>query len=121
MASKKSRPTYTSKGQRRCVARKTLNAMRRDRRENPSIDSLFQASDHRRLVLGRPKDKNLAILYKKYVEEDRVNSRAEDLFKSFKSAGVTWAACVQAVKTDYIAQLEMKFGRAPKTKEKTDK
>ncbi len=110
---------YTSKGQRPNVARKTVNAMRRDRRLNPAIDSIFQRMDHRRMVLSRPKDRNLAKLHKKYSTQEQVKNRAESLFKQFQGAGVTWAACIQAVKTDYIGQLEMKFGRINvKVKEK---
>lgn len=107
---KKLRSTYISKGQRKCTARKTINAMRRDRRENPSIKSIFQSSEHRRTILGRPKDKNLAVLYKKYVEEDRIKSQAENLYRKFQAAGIHWAACVQAVKTDHMGQLEMRYG-----------
>lgn len=110
---------YTSKGQRPNVARTTINAMRRDRRLNPSIASIFQRAEYRSMVLSRPKDRKLANLHKKYVEQEQIKSRAEGLYKQFIGAGVTWAACVQAVKTDYIGQLEMKYGRiTAKVKEK---
>ncbi len=121
MAKKKSgaKILYTSKGQRRNVARATILAMRRDRRLNPSVASIFQRAEHRSMVLSRPKDRNLATLYKKYSDQELVKARAEGLFKQFQGAGVTWAACVQAAKTDYVGQLEMKYGRINvKVKEK---
>ena len=119
MAKGKTKTPYTSKGQRRNVARSTINAMRVDRRLNPSVESIFQRSEHRRMILSRPKDRSLARLYKKYSEQQAVELRAEGLFKQFQGAGVTMAACIQAVKTDYIGALEMKYGRINvKVKEK---
>ena len=101
---------YISKGQRPNVSRKILNSMRRERRENPSVKSMFQKSDHRRLILSRSKDKSIAELHRKYVEEDRVIASANNIFLKYKSAGIKWAACIQAAKTDYLGQLEMKYG-----------
>lgn len=110
---------YTSKGQRPNVARKTINAMRRDRRLNPSVDSVYARAEHKRIVLSRPKDRSLATLHKKYIAEEQIKLRAESLYKQFQGAGVKWSACVQAVKTNWITQLEMKFGRINvKVKEK---
>lgn len=102
---------YTSKGQRPNVARRTVNAMRRGRRIAPSVESISQRAEHRNMVLSRPKDRSIATLHKKYVEQDRIQRRASELFKQFQGAGIKWSACIQAVKTDWIAQLEMKFGR----------
>ncbi len=110
---------YTSKGERRNVSRKIVNAMRRDFRLNPSLRSIFQKMDHKRLILSRPKDKSVADQFKKYTEAEQVRLRAESLQKQYQGVGIKFSACVQAVKTNYIPQLEMKFGRIDvKVKEK---
>ena len=93
--------------------------MRRDRRLNPSLASIFQKMDHKRAILSRPKDKNVAAQFKKYTEAEQVRLRAEGLQKQYQGVGIKYSACVQAVKTNYIPQLEMKFGRIDvKVKEK---
>ena len=110
---------YTSKGERRNVARKTVNAMRRERRLKPTLESIFQKMDHKRLILSRPKDKSVADQFKKYVDNDQIKLRAEALQKQYRGVGIKYSACVQAVKTNYVPQLEMKFGRIDvKVKEK---
>ena len=37
-------------------------------------------------------------------------AEAERLWLQYKDKGVTWAACVQAVKTDWVIQLRAKYG-----------
>lgn len=38
-----------------------------------------------------------------------IEARARELYEQFKDAGVTWAAAVQAVKTDWVAQFVVKW------------
>jgi hypothetical protein len=61
--------------------------MRRERREKPPIDTL------------------LARRSRESGEERAAREQAEELFRRFHGEGVTWAACVQAVKTNWVASL----------------
>ena len=36
--------------------------------------------------------------------------QAEELWHEYRSKGATWAACVQAVKTNWVAQFRAKYG-----------
>jgi hypothetical protein len=104
----KTRKTYTSKGQRRNVARKLVNAMRRDRRANPSLGMLLARLTYRN-DLGRRKDKDSQARFTNLLAKEAVYNRALELFDKYKSAGVTWAACVQAIKTDWVPSFETKW------------
>jgi hypothetical protein len=71
----------------RNVARHTLKAMRRERRRTPSIEAL------------------LARWRRETPQERAVRDQAEELLRQLQADGVTWAACVQAVKTRWVASL----------------
>jgi hypothetical protein len=71
----------------RNVSKRTLKAMRRERRENPPVETL------------------LARRSRESPEERSVREQAEDLFRRFHAEGVTWAAAVQAVRTNWVASL----------------
>ncbi len=73
------------------VSRKTRKMMRRARRANPSVDA----------ILARQAAETPA--------RRAVRLRAEELLARFGPAGATWAACVQAVKTDWVAGLIRKY------------
>lgn len=73
------------------VARKTRNVMRRERRANPTVDML------------------LARLRAETVAERALRERAEALVQEYGSKGATWAAAVQAVKTDWVASFRNKY------------
>ena len=61
------------------VSRKIRNLMRRERRAIPTP------------------------------ERSPEKRQAEDLWQEYQSQGATWAACVQAVKTGWIAQFRAKY------------
>jgi hypothetical protein len=73
------------------VSRKIRNLMRRERRANPTLEMIF----------ARRKSET--------PEKRRVRERAEELWRDYHPNGATWAACVQAVKTDSIGQLISKY------------
>tara|TARA_R110001606_G_scaffold397597_2_gene574564 strand:+ start:12768 stop:13061 length:294 start_codon:yes stop_codon:yes gene_type:complete len=84
-------PAVVARGENEMrLSRKIRNAMRRERRANPSAEDII-----RRQKTETP-------------EKRSVRERAEALQGELKSKGVTWAACVQAIKTDWIAQLKNK-------------
>lgn len=91
---------YVSKGTQRNVARATINAMRRERK--PTVESVLQ-SQRARAECRDPK------LRERYIEEARVLSVASDLLARYNGVA-TWAACVQAVKTDSVSQFHNKYG-----------
>jgi hypothetical protein len=45
----------------------------------------------------------------KYLQEDAIQRRASELFFQYQDLGVTFGACVQAIKTDHIAQFQVKW------------
>ncbi len=65
------------------VSRKIRNLMRRERRAIPTPELS--------------------------PEKRRVQEQAEDLWREYQSKGATWAACVQAVKTGWIAQFKSRY------------
>lgn len=69
----------------RNVSRDTLHALRRERRQNPTLGTL----------IGQRRRES--------PEERAIRERAEELYRRFQADGTTWAACVQAVKTDWVA------------------
>lgn len=78
---------------------------------------------HRDFVISKMRPKELA---NKYIEEDRVERAAIELHTKYGEVGATWAACVQAVKTDYVPQFHLKYAEkmkenAAKTKSMDDK
>jgi len=42
-------------------------------------------------------------------ENRKVRKRAEELYREYGPKGATWAACVQAVKTNWINQFVKKY------------
>jgi len=98
---KKSGTSYTSKGERPNVARKTVLAMRRERRQDRSSESVFQRQVARAAARGE--------LRKKYDAEDSMMRVAQDLWSRYQGV-VDWAACVQAAKTDWVSQFHNKYG-----------
>ena len=100
---------YVSKGQRPNVSRQQLIMGRAERRANPTVASMMASAEHKANILSRTKDKSIAPLREKYIEDDRVSRRAGELFKKYSAKGATYAACVQAVKTDWISSFENKY------------
>jgi hypothetical protein len=73
------------------VSRKICKAMRRERRANPTAEMLL-----RQRAAETP-------------EKRLQREQAEELYKQFHSKGATWAACVQAVKTDWVGSFKAKY------------
>ena len=92
---------YISQGKHPTISRWLKNAMRRDRRAVHNNDSHFQSMRDRASARGAVKDK--------HIEEERVENAANDLFSRYGHV-VDWAACVQAVKTDYVPSFHNKYG-----------
>lgn len=121
MGKKTSRPQYISKGERRSVSKKITNALRRDFLATPSIDSIFQAMNYKTLMLSKTKDKKVVEIHKKLIEKDKVTRKAAELLKRYNRAGLTWAGAIQAVKTDFITAIDLKYGRIKAESDETDK
>ena len=73
------------------VSRKTVKLARREKQTNPSLMQVL----HRRAGES-PKQR-------------AIRETAEGLYREYASKGATWAACVQAVKTDWISQFKNKY------------
>jgi hypothetical protein len=91
-----------SQGLRPTVSRRLRNALRKDRRSTFSVESFFQ----RERSISANRDKRLA---EKYASEERTLHTATDLFARYNSVA-TWAACVQAAKTEWVSQFHVKYG-----------
>jgi hypothetical protein len=92
------------------------NALRLDRRANPSLDTVFARLKHRETILSRTHDHRNRDLRQRYEAEESVQSQAQQLFNQYGTAGATWAACVQAVKTSWVGQFTMKWSQRAPTK-----
>lgn len=97
--------SYVSKGLRKNVSRKTLIDMRKDRKAKRPVEDVLAKLRHRDEVMRRGTAKQVEKLEKAIYVEDR----ATELYTQYQEVGITWAACVQAVKTDYISQLHQKW------------
>ena len=76
------------------VSRKTVKLARREKRANPSL---------------------MQILHRQVGESPRkreIREKAEGLYREYASKGATWAACVHAVKTDWISQFKNKYRKS---------
>ena len=114
MAEKK-KSKYVSKGLVRNVSRKTLIELRAERKKVFNLRSWKARNDHRNFILSRH-EPSYSKLRKRYEYEEFVSGRATDLFEQYKNAGITWAACVHAVKTDWVPKLHIKWGPRLKTR-----
>lgn len=101
--------TYVSKGQRPNVSRKIRNMVRRSRREDRPLEDILKSDANRQRVLEKPSGDRERKLRDRYREEDRVAKAAAMLFKQFENQGMSWAAAVQAVKTDKIPEVTEKY------------
>ena len=50
-----SRSAYVSKGQRRNVARKTINAMKSEKRLNPPVKDVLARMKYRQEIINKPR------------------------------------------------------------------
>lgn len=99
----------------RSVSRKVHNMMRREHRINPALKDVLIRMEHRQGIILNPRGKKEHELRDRYLDEDYTNRAAEKLFEQYKEIGITWAACVQAIKTNFAEQLHSKWGPRLKT------
>ncbi len=94
----------------RNVSRRTYNMMRREHRANPALEDVLKRMEHRQGIISNPKGKKEHELRDRYLDEDYTNQAAKKLFEQYKVIDITWAACVQAIKTNFAEQLHSKWG-----------
>lgn len=109
----------------RSVSRKLVNALRRDRRDNPSLESMMASETFRRTIISRKNEHNADAkrLREKFIKEESIHARACVLFDQFRNTcenidpkiknrklNNLWAQAVQAVKTDKVDMLQQKYG-----------
>ena len=99
---------YVSKGQRDSVSKQTRKAIHRDR--DTSVKSLLQSFAVKEFTMTsqNKKDKKLA---EKYKAELEIKTGASRLINRYGKCGLTWAAAVQATKTDYTETLTKKWNK----------
>ena len=110
MAKKGTKIGYTSKGQRRNVARKTVNMMRRERRANPRMEDVLKRMAYREAIINRPRGDKEKELSKRYDAEDKILLQAEELMDHYRDVGLPRSAAIQAAKTNFSEQLHAKWG-----------
>jgi len=105
----------------RNVSRRTYNMMRREKRTNPKLVDVLKRMEHREGIIFNPKGKKENELRDRYLDEDYVKRSAEKLFIQYEEIGITWAACVQAIKTNFAEQLHSKWGPRLKAHREAEK
>ena len=102
---------YTSKGQRKNISRWAKLANRRERRANPTPDQLAQREESIRQLIHSPRNDSERKVREKLLAKQKVESYAEDLLRSYGEAGLTRAEAIQAVKTDFVPSLKVKWNK----------
>lgn len=105
---------YTSKGGLGGkVGRKTVNMMRRARRSGELVDMAvldgWAAREKYWKELSTRRDQASKDRYAKWAKEESIKHEAYKLYRSYKSAGCTYGACVQAIKTNWLTQFNEKW------------
>ena len=100
---------YISKGERPSVNKETKKIVRRARLANRPVEDILKSLRYKDRVIAKPQNKKEEELKKKYLEQNRINARAEDLLSRYGKAGLTRAGAVQAVLTDTVASLIQKW------------
>jgi hypothetical protein len=109
MAKKSSGTNYVSKGDRPNLARKTRNMLRRDRRENPAVEDVMRSYAVKQEIIAKPRGDKQRELRERYIAEEDTHYQALKLFEQYKEAGIKWAACIQAIKTNFVEHLHNKW------------
>lgn len=110
MAKRKAqRKKNVSKGLVPNVNGKLLNTIRHERKASPS--DLLKSEAKKDLTLRKPQNDKERELGKRYRKEKETNTEASKLYNRFSDAGVTWAGCVQAVKTNFTEQFMDKWNK----------
>lgn len=110
---------YESKGERRNVARRTILDMRADRRANPDWKDVMKSEAVKAEVIRSPRGSQQKELADRYIMEQRIEAQAWKLLDQYGKVGMKRAAAIQAVKTNFVEQLHMKW--SPLLKEYNEK
>ena len=111
-----SKTSYTSKGGLGGkVGRKTRNLVRRARRSGELVDESVMRSwtDRSRYwkELSTRRDQKSKDRYAKWEQEEKIKLEASKLYRTYKSAGCTYGARVQALKTNWLQQFTQKWNK----------
>lgn len=93
----------------RPLNKKIKNLMRSERKAKSPVVDVLKRMEYRSLVTAKPRGAKEIKLAERYIEEDNTRYNAAKLFEQYQEAGITWASCVQAVKTNYVEQLHNKW------------
>ena len=111
-----SKTSYTSKGGLGGrVGRKTRNMLRRARRSGELTDESVMrgwvAREKYWKELSTRRDQKSKDRYAKWAEEEKIKLEASKLYRTYKPAGATYGACVQALKTNWLSQFTEKWNK----------
>ena len=109
MGKKKLRSKYVSKGQRKSVSQKIKNDVKRNTQK--PLGDIVRSMRKVEEVLSRTRDASTSDQRKKIMNNEMIELSASRLYEKFGPKGATWAACVQAVKTDYVSSFTDKWSR----------
>lgn len=94
----------------RPVSRALVKACRFARPAHVLMENQMRREAHRAFVISRRKDPKLAAFRERYELEEMAEMTAARLYDQYREAGATWAGCMQAARTDWVAQFHMKWG-----------
>ena len=89
-------------------SRKALKEARKEAKAHPRVEHLLKRIKFREQIISKNDHQHRA-LKEKFLKEQEVESMALKLFEQYKVAGVTWAACVQAVKSKCESSFQIKW------------
>ena len=103
---KASGKNYTSKGERPNVNKKTRNAVRAHRQATRPVERLLARLPMEQDILKKvSKNQRMSDDEKIVYEKMMLRNKADSLYAKWKKVA-TYAACMQAVKTDYVPTFE---------------
>ena len=106
--SKKSKSTYTSRGERPNVNRKIRNAVKAFRALNNPVEKILARLPMEKEVITKVnKGQRLTDAEKVFYERIKQKHQADNLHHRWKKVA-TYAACMQAVKTNWVSKFEAK-------------
>lgn len=65
--------------------------------------------NYRGMIMGRSHDSKLRDQRERFERESSIEAQARQLYGQYAEFGATWAAAVQAVKTNWVAQFMVKW------------
>ena len=96
---------YESKGLYRNISRWAKLANRKDKKENPSVTSMFQREERVKQIISSPKNETERKVRERLLAKQKIESRCAELLKTYEVAGLTRAEAIHAIKTDYVSTL----------------